>query len=256
MSGLADPRTTAAGRRFEQFRWPNGIIPFEIDPVSVHPTVEQNIRDAIREWDDQTILTFTPRVPNSPGDYLRFIVDPTAGGPFQGYSETVGRLPGRGAHVVHLGGQGTKLTALHEIGHVIGLYHEHQRADRNNHIRVFDGTNGTTNRIPASIAGNFPRYVDMPTGVYGRDGVDLPPSSMDFNSIMMYPSASSNPPCNPNPCMVRLNGTTWPLPSTLSPQDIDGVNRLYLAPIAAENIDTALTPARNIVLTSSGGGAR
>lgn len=61
---------------------------------------------------------------------------------------------------------------LHELGHVLGLYHEHSRPDRDNYIIVND------NNIRADKEKEFKKYSEVYVNTYGVD--------YDYSSIMHY----------------------------------------------------------------------
>jgi len=63
---------------------------------------------------------------------------------------------------------------LHELGHILGLHHEHQRADRNTYVTYY----------PDSIeSGAGIHFIKLPEGSYNYYG-----SKFDFESIMIYRS--------------------------------------------------------------------
>ena len=79
---------------------------------------------------------------------------------------------------------------MHELGHALGMLHEHQHPMRDNYIIV----NERNIQIPA------------------RDQFDIWPygyasSKFDFDSIMMYGSYAYSR--NNQPTMTKKDGTTW-----------------------------------------------
>lgn len=115
--------------------WPGGIIPYEID-TAIYP-VDQNGRTiilaAIKNWNDaNTGFMLVPRTNQT--NYLVFGEDPNAC-----YSN-VGFQGGRQYIRCDLDGGGfNERSIMHEIGHAIGFYHEHQRFDRDRYVHVLPG---------------------------------------------------------------------------------------------------------------------
>ncbi|XP_002157397.2 hatching enzyme 1.2 [Hydra vulgaris] len=106
-------------------RWTNKIVPYMIDNT-IDAGTRQAINDAIADYHTYTCLRFVPR--KSEPNYIRF----TKGA---GCTSPVGMSGG--VNVVSLGENcGDKGTALHEIGHSIGLYHEQSRPDRGKYIKI------------------------------------------------------------------------------------------------------------------------
>jgi len=63
---------------------------------------------------------------------------------------------------------------IHELGHVIGFFHEQSRTDRDQYVRIEWGN------IKPRAFENFERY-----SIWEVDSLDVP---YDYNSIMHYPS--------------------------------------------------------------------
>lgn len=177
------------------YLWPDGIIPYEIEPGFTARAL-QDIEAAIHEWNSRTVLTFVARTTES--SFVQF--RPRSSTPSRpGCSSVVG-YRASGARAVSLRSpQGCGMTAtVHEIGHVIGLRHEHQRKDRDRHIQVSDVLRTGPSRY--SYSSNRPV-----SGQY------------DYASVMHYSGGiESIPPGMP------IRSSTW-----LSEGDIDGVARLY-----------------------------
>jgi hypothetical protein len=242
LAALADPRTTSAGIMGEYYRWPNGRVPIQIDASAAG--MAGTIQAALNTWATATadgagtpMLSFPTYDPANPEPHVQFVRDDSIPG---SGSSPIGRSSS-GVNTIRLKGASTTTrTVLHEFGHSLGLYHEHQRYDRNNSLIVWDGTNGHANRLASSFVSDFKKYTD---------GIDLAPG-LDFASIMMYPSSSNA--CSVSPCLTKLDGvTTWRQASTLSPGDADGIRRLYLQ-IAFGKISfyDFQTPLKNITLVT------
>jgi hypothetical protein len=142
------------------FRWPDGVLPYEIDPDLPDP---QRVQDAIAHWHARTPLQFVARTKEA--SYIRFV-------PGNGCSSAVGRRGGR--QNITLGRVCTAGNAIHEIGHTVGLWHEQSRADRDHYVTV------VWSNILSEYAHNFDQHV--------TDGTDL--GTYDYESIMHYPAIS------------------------------------------------------------------
>src|SRR6478735_10238682 len=117
-----NPVLFSIGITGQQFRWPNGRIPFEIDPALPN---QQRVTDAIAHWHAKTSIRFVARAGEA--DFVRFV-------PGGGCSSNVGRRGGQ--QNITLGPNCTTGNAIHEMGHTVGLWHEQSREDRNNFINV------------------------------------------------------------------------------------------------------------------------
>ena len=60
-----------------QFRWPNGTVPFDIDPAC--PT-KQRVADAISHWESNTVIRFVERTPANAGSHPNFVHFQPGGG--------------------------------------------------------------------------------------------------------------------------------------------------------------------------------
>ncbi|TDH02041.1 hypothetical protein EPR50_G00168750 [Perca flavescens] len=155
-------RRRAATSRPERV-WPDGIIPYVI---SGNFTGSQRaiFRQAMRHWEKHTCVTFTERTTEE--SYIVFTYRPC------GCCSYVGRR-GAGPQAISIGKNCDKFgIVVHELGHVIGFWHEHTRPDRDEHVSII------RDNIQPGQEYNFlkmePGEVDSLGEVY------------DFGSIMHY----------------------------------------------------------------------
>lgn len=107
--------------------WGAQAIPYEIDNVSLTQAELQILNNAINDWNSSAPMRLVLRTDER--DYLIFRKHTTS------CNSLVGRQGGRQEVLCDI----TNFQAgsiLHEICHAMGLYHEHQRADRNNYITL------------------------------------------------------------------------------------------------------------------------
>jgi hypothetical protein len=141
-------------------RWPDGVIPYIISDEFSEGQRREVVR-AIDHWNDRTIIRLRRRFNEE--DFVRFVQAEDV------CQATVGRVGGEQTVGCDVGdGFGTG-NVIHEIGHAVGYFHEHQRPDRDQFVRI------NTGNIEAGKEHNF----DMRLG-----GVVLGP--YDYGSIMHY----------------------------------------------------------------------
>ena len=189
----------------EEHLWPDGIIPYEIEPGFTARAL-QDIDAAIHEWNSRTVLTLVKRTTEP--SFVQF--RPRSSTPSgSSCSAAVGYRAG--ARAVWLRGpEGCGVTAtVHEIGHSAGLRHERQRKDRDRHVQV-------PSRLRTGPSRYSYRSIRPIAGPY------------DYASVMHYAGGiESIPPGMP------IRSSRW-----LSVGDIDGVARMYGMPPTATTIST------------------
>ena len=123
-------------------------------------------------------------------------------------SSTVGRVPWANMNFTNYA---NNRTFRHELGHNLGLYHEHQRRDRDNYITYYPN-----NVIPGAKS----QFTKMTAGSYNYYG-----STFDFNSIMLY--ASNQGGINNSNVMLKKNGSPFTAPTEISSTDKNVIKQIY-----------------------------
>jgi astacin len=201
----------------QNFRWPYGVVPFEID-ASVSQGVNEKIVSAIEYWNDlQLGLTWVRwsivdlfirsngLAPGTAQDIVWFI---GASAP-NICSASVGRQ--EGAQVIKLGDQCALGSVIHEMAHTAGLWHEQQRPDRDRYIEIV-----WENIIPGHEH-NFEQkhLIDL----------DDIPSPYDYDSITHYPADAFS--VNGQPTIRTPNGEPIGQRTGLSQGDMEAIRAMY-----------------------------
>lgn len=194
-------------------KWKNYTIPYVFDPGFIHT---QDALWAMESWQNNSCLIFRPK-----NQYdIDYIVFKTVG---DGSYSNIGRIGGaQNVNIDRL--DGWMGVIMHELGHVLGLFHEHTRADRDNYVNI------NFNNINLLKWSNFNKYTD------NSSGFDIGP--FDFNSIMMY-SSDAFAVNQGVPVMTKKNGDVFDSNrSYISPGDIEGVKAVYGPPYHKVNTVT------------------
>ncbi|XP_065557734.1 blastula protease 10-like [Artemia franciscana] len=123
------------------FHWPkqkNGlvIVPYQIDPRSFSHVDTSFISRGFKQWEEDTCIRTVPWVPGARLPFLgeaRLFITNQPGS----CHSFIGRLHHAWLQELSLGnGCWTDILAAHELGHALGLSHEHQRRDRDQYLIV------------------------------------------------------------------------------------------------------------------------
>lgn len=210
--------------------WPNGVIPFEVAP-DLH--ADSAVEDAIAHYHAVTKLRFKPRTGEA--NFIRFV-------------NQLPLLASMSKLGMQTGGQEIKLrtdaetrTAIHEIGHALGLLHEHKRSDRDDFIQIDHDC------------------IDFFYGVSGQYTIETNARRVggyDLSSIMHYSSVAGvkGPPWARQACLtfvVRATGAALQPNMTLSNGDISALHQLYFPDLTKLK---GLNPASALMVTNNKSG--
>lgn len=110
---------------------PDLTIPYGINMNAFSREQIQIIDEALQHWRDVTKLKFEWR-DSGVRPCIQF--EPAN----ESCSSPVGCINGDKKHIVgcNVGNGFGRTSVIHEIGHIVGLYHEHQRPDRDNWVEI------------------------------------------------------------------------------------------------------------------------
>ncbi len=185
--------------------WPNHKVYYTYNTGF---TGQAHVQAAITEWQSKTGLDFIYGTGN--GNYIEFQNNISDGN----YSNSIGMKGGKQIISLQNAGYNTG-TVIHEIGHSVGLFHEHCRSDRDDYLIV------NYNNIVPGYASQF-NVLNI------TDNVNLGP--LDFCSVMIYGSNYFSIGSS-LPTITKLDSSTFQAQrDSLSTFDAEGVKAIYGPP--------------------------
>ncbi len=151
--------------------WSSGLVYWSYDPLTVDDCAAATFRTAASYIEKYTCVRFSEQSYGksvASSNYVKLTSDSDTCWAYVGMSA---------ASQINLGGTGCQIPgiALHEIGHAIGLVHEHSRMDRDSYVTVDWG------EVKDAAVQNF--YKIQTGGYYDTNAVA---TAYDYSSVMHY----------------------------------------------------------------------
>ncbi|CAG0888472.1 unnamed protein product [Cyprideis torosa] len=230
---------------FNGNKWTNGIVPYVIDPAAGFDALElTTIQNAMAEYHSKTCIQFISRT--NEANYLLFIKG-------VGCYSYIGRIPSfttgqnislgvgclyysysNGDRVPFLG------TAIHEMMHAIGFYHEQSRPDRDDYVTIH------LENIQAGKEHNFDKETN---------NIDSLGSPYDYTSVMHYSSRAflkTGLPANATTISPKPPNENVTLGQRVgfSNEDIYQINLLYCGATTTTSTTEATTTTDAVTTTT------
>jgi len=198
--------------------WPYGTVPYEFqDEIKGNSHEKGQILAAMKEWEEKTCLKFEPysdELASQLGhkNRIRLIGDK----PAEGCSTYVGWYSYWKVHQVYLARDGCMHAGIvmHELGHMLGFEHEHQRGDRDEYLD-FKKDN---------VKPGFESNINIINKFSMEDMVS---SAYDYRSIMHYGKVAFGKPYPYKTVSGKLMKTLIPKYSCY--EDIIGISGKHLS---------------------------
>lgn len=218
------------GERYPENLWVDGKVYYMPPDAPFHASTHRNfafIKRVMDDFSNQTKgrITFLPASDYRPSA-IRFVPLENFNRPdidlVSGAVNAIGRYPG--IRDVMLKADADAVTIMHELMHVLGFHHEHQRSDAGDVLDIAlnsEDTFGVHNfeTIPGALQPEEDalKYdLKRPYKMY---------TPYDVNSIMHYASAAAE--LRGHRMVRRYDGKDIPRPTGLSVMDLEAIARMY-----------------------------
>ncbi len=179
--------------------WPDNTVYYII-----HNNLDSKVEvlQAINHWKEKTTLNFVEWTGQE--NYIFFKLG-------DGTRSNLGMIGGQ--QEISIASNAQLRMVIHEIGHAVGLIHEHSRSNRDDYVIIHK------ENINEDMLDNFDK---VKNSISQYD-------DFDFNSIMLYPCYSdASVALDPTkPIITKWDGTFWNSRSKLSLGDINTIKFLY-----------------------------
>lgn len=209
-------------------RWSNCVVRFKFDTEDeLRPQVRQRVINAMTLLEGNTNIRFRHAATTAPR-WSYVLITASADGSQatigMGSSAPIMEILDKPNINIRLDLQAKASEIMHELGHVVGLIHEHQRSDRDDFVNVnYENIDCFNPKLVKNYSRLAVTFWKIPSN-------NLTP--FDFQSIMIYSSCACAKPSigfslGCDPVMTRLNGTPWSANSTYSANDFAAINAIY-----------------------------
>lgn len=205
IKGLTSPNTRSGFITQLSKRWPSGIIYYEVAPDFAK---NAELQKAIDHYSNYTNISFYPKSKFTE-NYIEFVNSKET-------NSYVGMIGGK--QIINVAVDWAAWYDIaHEIGHALGLIHEHTRYDRDSYIKVH------WDNIPNDQQRNYNKWTTSNSGISNET------TPFDYNSLMLYSSYTSGKyVIDPTkPVISHINGSPLSAGRVLSKEDMISINSLY-----------------------------
>lgn len=213
--------TSGAGLTDVSIRWPYGVVYYNINRGIAN---QEKFLEAMKEWETKTDIVFLERTDQE--NYIEFMPDANSN-----YSY-LGMIGGR--QEIHICDRGNVGTVIHEIGHAMGLIHEHSRPNRDSYVKI-----------------NWDNIVPDKKYAFEIHSRCISTEGFDFNSVMLYPPYAFS--INQQPTITREDGSLYTVQrSYLSDEDVEVISKMYSDLHDAVFVNSFGDSPANVHITSDG----